>query len=90
MKTPKGDTTELPLGEGLEFVITQVLQDYFAAHQDISPPEGLYQRVMREMEAPLIRETLRSVWGNQMRAAEILGIHRNTLRRKIKDLGLLE
>jgi Fis family transcriptional regulator len=49
---------------------------------------GLYQRVMREVEEPLLRVVLRHADGNQTRAAEILGITRATLRRKLRDLGL--
>ena len=52
------------------------------------PAPGLYDRVLEEVEAPLIRLTLGATRGNQVRAAEILGLNRNTLRKKIVDLGL--
>jgi two-component system nitrogen regulation response regulator GlnG len=52
------------------------------------PAAGLYDRVLEEVEAPLIRLTLAATRGNQVRAAEILGLNRNTLRKKIVDLGL--
>ncbi len=64
------------------------LQEYFAAHQNHLPESGLYQRVMREIERVLIKQTLDSVSGNQVKAAGILGINRNTLRKKIQDLGV--
>ncbi len=55
---------------------------------DSLPPVGLYHRVLRDLEAPLIAATLAATRGNQIRAAEILGLNRNTLRKKIKDLEL--
>jgi Fis family transcriptional regulator len=50
--------------------------------------DGLYARMLREIEPPLLREVLAWSGGNQSRAAEILGIHRATLRKKLRDLGL--
>jgi Fis family transcriptional regulator len=49
---------------------------------------GLYELALREIEEPLFRVVLRHVDGNQSRAADILGIHRATLRRKLRDLGM--
>jgi Fis family transcriptional regulator len=53
-------------------------------------PSGLYQLVIREVEEPLFRAVLTYTEGNQMRAAEILGINRGTLRRKLEDYGLVD
>lgn len=50
--------------------------------------EGLYARMLREIELPLLREVLAWCEGNQSRAADILGIHRATLRKKMHDLGI--
>jgi Fis family transcriptional regulator len=52
-------------------------------------PAGLYALVMREVEEPLFRAVLKHTGGNQVRAAEILGINRGTLRRKLGDYGLV-
>ena len=53
-------------------------------------PAGLYQLVIREVEEPLFRAVLKYTDGNQVRAAEVLGINRGTLRRKLEDYGLVD
>lgn len=47
--------------------------------------EGLYARLLREVEAPMLREVLAWSDGNQSRAADLLGIHRATLRKKLRE-----
>ncbi len=64
------------------------LNSYFASFGDKLPPPGLYRRILREVEAPLITATLAATRGNQIRAAELLGLNRNTLRTKIKALNI--
>ena len=64
------------------------LERYFAAHGDGMPPKGVYERVIREVERPLISIALAATKGNQIRAAELLGLNRNTLRKKIRDLDI--
>ncbi|MDP8254095.1 MAG: helix-turn-helix domain-containing protein [Candidatus Kaelpia aquatica] len=49
---------------------------------------GLYYSVIEATEKPLIENTLKTTYGNQLKAAKILGINRNTLRSKIKKLGI--
>ena len=61
---------------------------YFDAHHGDLPPTGLYQRITEEVEKPLLAATLRATGGNQIKAAEILGLNRNTLRKKVKYLEL--
>ena len=75
-------------GEGLSGAVERHLSDYFAAHATALPPAGLYDRVLAEVERPLIRLTLAATRGNQLKAAEVLGLNRNTLRKRIRDLGL--
>jgi len=62
--------------------------ELFRSYGDSLPPVGLYHRVLRDLEAPLIVATLTVTRGNQIKAAEILGLNRNTLRKKIRDLDL--
>jgi two-component system, NtrC family, nitrogen regulation response regulator GlnG len=72
----------------LSALVERHLISYFADQADGLPPAGLYDRVLEEVETPLIRLTLAATRGNQVRAAEILGLNRNTLRKKIQDLGI--
>lgn len=64
------------------------LRSYFLMHSFQLPASGLYDRVIREVERPLIILSLQACKGNQLRAAEMLGINRNTLRKKIRDLAI--
>ena len=64
------------------------LQRYFDLHGGALPPAGLYDRVLREIELPLIALTLSATRGNQLKAADLLGINRNTLRKKIRELDI--
>lgn len=65
------------------------MQRYFASFGDGLPPPGLYHRVLTEVEYPLIMAALTATRGNQIKAADILGLNRNTLRKKIRDLGVM-
>ncbi|WP_232830324.1 nitrogen regulation protein NR(I) [Oceanicella sp. SM1341] len=64
------------------------LRRYFSLHGGALPPPGLYERVIREVELPLIALSLAATQGNQLKAADLLGINRNTLRKKINDLDI--
>ena len=64
------------------------LQRYFDLHGDMLPPEGLYGRILREIEVPLIEIALDATHGNQAKCADLLGINRNTLRKKITELEI--
>jgi two-component system nitrogen regulation response regulator GlnG len=75
-------------GEKLSASIARHLRRYFDLHGGSLPPPGLYDRILREMEAPLIEIALDATGGNQARCADLLGINRNTLRKKITDLDI--
>ncbi len=77
-----------PANEGLSGAAERHLRDYFAAHKGSLPPSGLYDRVLREIERPLIQLTLGATRGNQLKAAQLLGLNRNTLRKKIRELDI--
>jgi two-component system nitrogen regulation response regulator GlnG len=64
------------------------LAGYFSGFGEQLPPPGLYDRVLRQMEAPLVSAALSATNGNQLRAADLLGLNRNTLRKKIRDLDI--
>jgi two-component system, NtrC family, nitrogen regulation response regulator GlnG len=64
------------------------MQKYFSQFGDELPPPGVYDRVLSEFEKPLLLACLTATRGNQIRAAELLGLNRNTLRKKIRELGI--
>jgi two-component system nitrogen regulation response regulator GlnG len=74
--------------EGLSAAVERHLASYFASFGEELPPPGLYHRVLREIEHPLLSVTLAATRGNQIRAADLLGVNRNTLRKKIRDLDI--
>ena len=74
--------------DGLSSAIERHLSSYFASFGTELPPPGLYHRILREIEHPLLSVTLAATRGNQIRAADLLGVNRNTLRKKIRDLDI--
>ena len=72
------------LAEAMESYLDQLFGEY----GDGLPPPGLYHRLLREIEYPLICTSLAATKGNQIKTAELLGLNRNTLRKKIKDLDI--
>jgi two-component system nitrogen regulation response regulator GlnG len=75
-------------GEKLSASVARHLKRYFDLHGGQLPPPGVYQRILREVEVPLIEIALDATGGNQARCADLLGINRNTLRKKITDLDI--
>jgi two-component system nitrogen regulation response regulator GlnG len=80
--SPIGDESTLSMS--VEGHLTRM----FAEYGDKLPPPGLYHRVLREIEYPLISIALSATRGNQIKAAELLGLNRNTLRKKVRDLDV--
>jgi two-component system nitrogen regulation response regulator GlnG len=74
--------------ENLSVSVERYLARYFSGFDDSLPPPGLYHRVLREIEGPLLSAALAATRGNQIRAADLLGVNRNTLRKKIRDLDI--
>jgi two-component system, NtrC family, nitrogen regulation response regulator GlnG len=87
-------TAPAPLGddgkseENLSAAVERHLNKYFGGFGDGLPPPGLYHRILREIEYPLLSAALAATRGNQIRAADLLGVNRNTLRKKIRDLEI--
>jgi two-component system, NtrC family, nitrogen regulation response regulator GlnG len=75
-------------GDGFDAAMERAVADLFHSFGGANPQVGLYHRVLHDLEAPLIAATLTWTRGNQIKAAEILGLNRNTLRKKIRDLNL--
>ena len=75
-------------GEWLSASVARHLKRYFDLHNGQLPPAGVYDRIMREVELPLIEIALDATAGNQAKCADLLGINRNTLRKKITDLDI--
>ena len=75
-------------GDRLSGSIMKHLRRYFDLHGGQLPPPGLYQRILREVETPLIEISLDATGGNQAKCADLLGINRNTLRKKITELDI--
>ncbi len=74
--------------ERLSASVERHLRRYFDLHGGALPPAGLYARILREIELPLIEISLEATAGNQAKCADLLGINRNTLRKKISDLDI--
>jgi DNA-binding protein Fis/PAS domain-containing protein len=81
---PAGTPEDGNLGQAVE----HHLKAYFDAHRGGLPATGLYGRVLREVEGPLISLSLEATRGNQLKAARLLGLNRNTLRKKIRKLDI--
>ncbi len=82
----------LPIFEEQELSLSQMVEryltSYFEEFGEGLPPTGLYGRVLQDMEKPLLAISLAATRGNQIRSAQLLGLNRNTLRKKIRELGV--
>jgi two-component system nitrogen regulation response regulator GlnG len=85
---PALDGAGLDEGRGLADTIGSHLDRMFELHDGRLPPAGLHGRILREVERPLIVRVLAATRGNQIKAAALLGVNRNTLRKKIRELDI--
>lgn len=90
LSQPEFSETVDDLGQvtDLRGAVERYLGGYFANFGEALPPPGLYHRILRDVEHPLISAALTATRGNQIKAAELLGVNRNTLRKKIRDLDV--
>ena len=75
-----------PAGKDVDAAVATIIKAHMEGEGGLAP--GLYHRVLREIEPPLIRAALAATQGTQLRAAELLGLNRNTLRKKMRDLEM--
>jgi two-component system nitrogen regulation response regulator GlnG len=89
-EAPGAGGGDLPPGapEPLARAVERQIRQFLAAHRDGIAPSDIYDRVLAEVERPLIQMTLAATRGNQIKAAAMLGLNRNTLRKKIRDLEI--
>ena len=85
---PQRSTTAETEPKDFSELVERYLAQYFASFGKELPPPGLYDRVIRQVEHPLLSAALAATRGNQIRAAELLGLNRNTLRSRIKALDI--
>jgi two-component system nitrogen regulation response regulator GlnG len=85
---PKRPATSDSEPKDFSELVERYLAQYFAGFGKELPPPGLYDRVIRQVEHPLLSAALTATRGNQIRAAELLGLNRNTLRSRIKALDI--
>jgi two-component system, NtrC family, nitrogen regulation response regulator GlnG len=85
---PEKKLSNTSSGDSLTEFMEHYLADYFAGFGQALPPEGLYDRILDELEPPLFRAALVATQGNQLRAADLLGLNRNTLRTKLKERNI--
>ncbi|WP_277057105.1 sigma-54-dependent transcriptional regulator [Trichlorobacter lovleyi] len=77
----------IPQEQSLESLVEMKLRNSMNGIEKLDKGD-IYDRVLEQVERPLIRYVLEKTRGNQVRAADILGINRNTLRKKISELGI--
>lgn len=85
--TPLDDERATPSVTPLRAHVRSALHEYFEQLGD-QMPSGLYQLVLQEIERPLLETVLHYTRGNQSRAADVLGINRSTLRKKLRQYDI--
>jgi len=88
IEVESADTTAIENGTTLRDCVESTLSKYFA-QLDGAPVSDVYQLVLTEVEAPLLEQVLKYTRNNQTKASVLLGLNRGTLRKKLKQYGLL-
>ena len=73
--------------QSIKSALSSVIQNYFNLHEGSEPMDGLHASVIKEVEKVLIEHTLKFTNNNQVKASKVLGLSRNTLRKKIQELS---
>jgi len=76
--------------ESLSQAVERILARHFKSYGSDLPPDGLYNRILEEVERPLLEQSLAATGSNQLRTAKLLGLNRNTLRKKLTQYQLLQ
>jgi two-component system nitrogen regulation response regulator GlnG len=87
LRVERGAEPLMDEGLSLEGIVEMKLRSCFTDMERMESGD-IYNMVLEQVERPLIRFVLEKTRGNQVRAADVLGINRNTLRKKIQDLGV--
>ncbi len=83
-----GNSELAPVNAPLRVHVERVVREYFAALEDEMPTD-FYELILREVELPLLTVVLEQTRGNQTKCAQILGLNRGTLRKKLKTHNLM-
>ena len=86
--SPAADHPARDEAETLSRAVERHIKEFLSAHDDGMAVTNVYDKIIAEVERPLIRLTLAATRGNQIKAAAMLGLNRNTLRKKIRDLEI--
>jgi len=77
-------TSQPTIDESVAFNLQKYFRDLDGSH-----PSAIYDMVLRAVERPMLEVVMKEAAGNQSRASDLLGINRNTLRKKLQQHGLL-
>lgn len=79
---------QMTKAQSIDEAITRSLEKYFDDLEG-ARPSAIYDMVLAAVERPMLEVVMRQAQGNQLRASEMLGINRNTLRKKLQQYGML-
>ncbi len=88
MKQPDSEIDPEIEDQPLSHYVSASLDRYFESLNGCAPPSDLYRMVLEQVEKPLLERVLDYSRGNQSQAADVLGINRGTLRKKLRSYAL--